>query len=66
MEEKNDGYLRDLYYNPESPATFGGVESMYRAVKNDVCDYKNKTHILYINLSGIPSAYKFQFGWFIL
>ena len=32
MEEK---YLRELYYNPESPASFGGVDSIYRAVKND-------------------------------
>ena len=28
-------YLSHLYYNPESPASFGGVDSIYRAVKND-------------------------------
>ena len=28
-------YLSQLYYNPESPASFGGVDSIYRAVKND-------------------------------
>ena len=32
MEEK---YLSKLYYNPESPASFGGVDSIYHAVKND-------------------------------
>ena len=32
MEEK---YLSQLYYNPESPASFGGVDSIYHAVKND-------------------------------
>lgn len=32
MAEK---YLSQLYYNPESPASFGGVDSIYRAVKND-------------------------------
>ena len=28
-------YLYDLYYSPESPASFGGVEAVYRVVKND-------------------------------
>ena len=28
-------YLHDLYYNPESPASFGGVEAVYRASKED-------------------------------
>ena len=28
-------YLHDLYYNPESPASFGGVEAVYRAAKED-------------------------------
>ena len=28
-------YLHNLYYNPESPASFGGVDAVYRAVKND-------------------------------
>ena len=32
MEEK---YLSQLYYNPESPVSFGGVDSIYHAVKND-------------------------------
>ena len=32
MAEK---YLHDLYYNPESPASFGGVEAVYRAAKED-------------------------------
>ena len=32
MEEK---YLSQLYYNPESPASFGGVDSIYHSVKND-------------------------------
>ena len=32
MEEK---YLSQLYYNTESPASFGGVDSIYDAVKND-------------------------------
>ena len=32
MAEK---YLHNLYYNPESPASFGGVEAVYRAVKED-------------------------------
>ena len=32
MEEK---YLSELYCNPESAASFGGVDSIYRAVKND-------------------------------
>ena len=32
MEEQ---YLHDLYYNPESPANFGGVDSIYRAIRNN-------------------------------
>ena len=32
MAEK---YLAELYYNPESPASFGGVDSIYRAVKSE-------------------------------
>ena len=28
-------YLHDLCYNPESPASFGGVEAVYRAAKED-------------------------------
>ena len=32
MPEK---YLHNLYYNPESLASFGGVEAVYRAVKED-------------------------------
>ena len=28
-------YLHDLYYNPESPASFGGGDAVYRKVKND-------------------------------
>ena len=63
MEKK---YLRNLYYNPERPVSFGGVDSIYRAVKNDakyhisgnkiyVRSCKYKTRILYINLSGIAS-----------
>ena len=28
-------YLHDLYYNPESPASFGGVEAVYCAAKED-------------------------------
>lgn len=32
MAEK---YLSQLYYDPESPSSFGGVNSIYRAVKND-------------------------------
>ena len=27
-------YLYDLYYRPERPASFGGVEAVYRVVKN--------------------------------
>ena len=30
-----DQYLHDLYYSPESPASFGGVDAVYRAVKNE-------------------------------
>ena len=32
MAEK---YLSQIYYDPESPASFGGVDSIYRAVKNE-------------------------------
>ena len=32
MEEK---YLSELCHNPESAASFGGVDFIYRAVKND-------------------------------
>ena len=32
MAEK---YLSQIYYNPESPGSFGGVDSIYRAVKNE-------------------------------
>ena len=32
MEEE---YLHNLFYNPESPASFGGVEAVYGAVKED-------------------------------
>ncbi len=28
-------YLSQLYYNLESPASFAGIDSIYRAVKND-------------------------------
>ena len=28
-------YLHDLYYKPESPASFGGVEAVYRAAIED-------------------------------
>ena len=28
-------YLHDLYYSPKSPAAFGGVEAVYRAVKDN-------------------------------
>ena len=28
-------YLHELYYNPESPASFGGVDAVYRAARND-------------------------------
>ena len=28
-------YLHDPYYNPESPASFGGVEAVYHATKED-------------------------------
>ena len=28
--------LHDQYYNPESRASFGGVDFVYRVVKNDV------------------------------
>ena len=27
--------LAELYYNPESPASFGGVDSIYRTVKSE-------------------------------
>ena len=27
--------LSQIYYDPESPASFGGVDSIYRAVKNE-------------------------------
>ena len=37
MEEK---YLRVVYYNPESPASFGGVDSIYRAVKKNDAKYQ--------------------------
>ena len=57
MEEK---YLSELYNNPESPASFGGVDSIYHALKTIpsiryrgiryVRGYKNRTRILYINL----------------
>jgi hypothetical protein len=30
MAEK---YLSQIYYDPERPASFGGVDSIYRAVK---------------------------------
>jgi hypothetical protein len=32
MAEK---YLSQIYYDPESPASFGGVDSIYCAVKNE-------------------------------
>jgi hypothetical protein len=32
MAEK---YLAELYYNPESPTSFGGVDSIYRVVKSE-------------------------------
>jgi hypothetical protein len=32
MAEK---YLSQIYYDPESPASFGGVDSIYHAVKNE-------------------------------
>ena len=32
MAEK---YLTQIYYNPESPASFGGVDSIYRVVKDE-------------------------------
>jgi hypothetical protein len=32
MAEK---YLSQINYDPESPASFGGVDSIYRAVKNE-------------------------------
>jgi hypothetical protein len=32
MAEK---YLSQIYYDPESPASFGGIDSIYRAVKNE-------------------------------
>ena len=32
MAEK---YLHGLYYNPKSPASFAGVEAVYRAAKED-------------------------------
>ena len=32
MAEK---YLHNLYYRPEIPAAFGGVEAVYCAVKDD-------------------------------
>jgi hypothetical protein len=32
MAEK---YLSQIYYNPESPASFGGVDSIYRVVKDE-------------------------------
>ena len=63
MEEK---YLRELYYDPESPANFGGVDSIYHAVKNDAkyqisrnkirSWLQNKTHILSTNQFGIASS----------
>ncbi|CAB4015323.1 DNA polymerase [Paramuricea clavata] len=28
-------YLSQIYYNPESPASFGGVDSIYRVVKDE-------------------------------
>ena len=28
-------YLHELYYNPESPASFGGVDAVYCAARND-------------------------------
>ena len=27
--------MADLYYNPESQGSFGGVDAVYRTVKND-------------------------------
>ena len=32
--EQFEQYLYDLYYNPESAASFGGVDAVYRTVKN--------------------------------
>ncbi|CAB4033161.1 uncharacterized transposon-derived [Paramuricea clavata] len=32
MAEK---YLSQIYYNPESPASFGGIDSIYRVVKDE-------------------------------
>jgi hypothetical protein len=32
MAEK---YLSQIYYNPESPASFGGADSIYRVVKDE-------------------------------
>ncbi|CAB4013583.1 Hypothetical predicted protein [Paramuricea clavata] len=43
MAEK---YLNQLYYNPESPASFGGVHSIYRALKNEGKYQILTTHLL--------------------
>ena len=33
--ENNDEYLSSVYYDPKRPGSFGGVESLYRDVKQE-------------------------------
>ena len=64
MEEK---YLSQLYYNPESPASFGGVDSIYHAVKNDAKYQisRNKIRLSVVGKTGYiyfhkPVRYRFK------
>lgn len=35
MDQNIDRYLRSIYYDPEEPGSFGGVNSLYNRVKKD-------------------------------
>ena len=35
IEKHKDRVLRDIYYNPNKSGSFGGIDQLYKAVKND-------------------------------
>ena len=35
MEDQNEDYLKKLYYDPESPASYSGVNKIYQTAKED-------------------------------
>ena len=35
MDPEKEAYLKDIYYNPKHPASFSGLDKLYREIRRE-------------------------------